>query len=155
MRSLLSCLVMLTSLSCASTGGSADEAHFSREVGRGTAQEVLEKTQIVLLQHQFEIDQVTDPPAIYLRTRWRDRYPFEDEIARGVDEAQVRATVRGQPRRAGGLTLYTVHITIEQRVRTPFMQDWITHTVTPRAEAYAARIAGDLERHLNVGVHRE
>lgn len=155
MRSTMILVVLLSTAACASTGPRADDsAHFARDVGRGTAGEVMSKVELVLLQNQFEIAEIESPPDIHVRTYWRDRAPFQDEMQRGITAAQIRAIVRARPRSSTGLELYSVDLTIEQRVRTALVQEWTHETVSNSARQYASRIADDLRRHLSVGVHR-
>lgn len=152
MKRVLLGLLVLTG--CATLGGRGADANFSREVGRATAPEVWEGAHRVLTMHQFEIEQETGPPQIYIGTRWRDRAPFSDEMERGIDEAQVRAQIRATARSDTGLELYTVNLKVEHRVRNAHTDEWILMTASPKAEAYSDRIASDLRRILSIGVHR-
>ena len=57
----------------------------------------------MLDREQYEIEQA-DSSANYqnFRTRWRPRYPYDDEIALGVVEIQTQLTLRARSRGGGG-----------------------------------------------------
>lgn len=136
--------------------GSAGVAHFARGVGLATANDLAEASSRVFDLHQFEIEREEEAPNIYKETRWRARTPFDDEQALGVTAAQVRAIMRARPRSTTSAlgSVYTVDLTVEQRVQTLTSDEWVSITVTPAARAYAERIAADLRRELDVGVRR-
>jgi hypothetical protein len=130
-------------------------AHFARGVGVASGPEAMEKANRVLSLHQFEVEREDGPPTIYIESRWRDRNPFNDEQGLGIEAAQVRAIVRARPRSGTGMgELYTVDLTVEQRIRPMGATEWTHGTITTEARQYAARIAEDLKRLLDVGVHR-
>lgn len=139
---------------CSARTGST--AHFARDLGLATAAEVVEKTHRVFTLHQFEIEQEETEPIIWVETRWKQRSPFPDEHALGISDAQVRAIMRARRRSATSTLgdIYTVDLTIEQRVRVLANDEWRHSTLTPGARAFAARITEDLKRELNVGVRR-
>jgi hypothetical protein len=148
-------LIMLAA-ACGGQRGTSSVAHFGRGLGLATAPETIEKTHRVLGLHQFDIEQDEGPPSIYIETRWKDRTPFADEQALGIDAAQIRAMVRARPRSTTSTLgeVYTVDMTIEQRVRLMGSMEWVHHTITAEARAHAAEIAEMLRRELDVGVRR-
>jgi hypothetical protein len=155
-RAVVAALAVLLLAGCGGRRGDASVAHFARGIGVATAAEAVTKSHQVLALHQFEIEREEQPPVLYIETRWRNRTPFQDEFALGIEAAQVRALVRGRSRSptSGMGELYTMDMTIEQRVRVQGTQDWAHVTVTDSARAFAARIVEDLRRELDVGVRR-
>jgi hypothetical protein len=155
-RAVMAILAVVLVAGCAGSRGSASVAHFARGIGVATGPEAVAKSHQVLSLHQFEIEREEELPSLYIETRWRNRTPFEDESALGVEAAQVRALVRGRSRSPTSSMgeLYTVDMTIEQRVRVRGTAEWAHVTATDSARAFAARIVEDLRRELDVGVRR-
>jgi hypothetical protein len=157
MKTWLMAVFALTVLSgCGSARNGSLTALFARGIGTATGPEAMDKTVQVLHLHQFELERHEGSPTIYIETRWRERTPFEDEQLLGISSAQIRAIMRGRPRSGTGMGgLYTIDLTIEQRVRTDRNSEvWTNMVMTDQGRAYAARIAEDLRRELNVGVRR-
>lgn len=151
---LLLC-VSMTAACATGAGSAADTARFERDVGTGSAADVMEKTQKVLRQHQFEVRERTEPPNIFIETHWRDRAPFEDEAALGIRAAQSRIVVRARARGNTPLgELYAVNVAIETRVLPAGSTEWSPNTATEQYRRWADGITADFRRELNVGVRR-
>lgn len=143
---------------CASAGQpgtEADAARFEREVGTGSGTDVMVKSAKVIRQYLFEVKEQTDPPNIYIETHWRDRTPFPDEQALGIQGAQTRLIVRARQRGTTPLgEVYAVNLAIENRVRIMGTDGWSEASATREYRDWANRIADDFRRELNVGVRR-
>jgi hypothetical protein len=142
---------------CASGGGlEANRARFERDVGVATWAEGYDRAVKIIRQHQFELERETDPPVLYLETRWRNRVPFDDEQALGIGDAQVRLIVRGNVRNTTSMQgdLYSVSMVVENRVQLRSSVDWSDGTATTQYREWAQRITDDLKRELDVGVRR-
>jgi hypothetical protein len=150
-----SAFVALAVLACASGGGlDANRARFERDVGVATYTQGHDLAIKVLRQNQFELERETDPPVLYLETRWRGRVPFEDEQALGIGAAQVRIIVRGNVRNTTSMQgdLYSVSMVVENRVQLRNSVDWSDGTATAQYRQWAQRVTDDLKRELDVGV---
>lgn len=143
---------------CASAGRAgteADAARFEREVGTGSGPDVMASATKVIRQFQFEVREQTNPPNIYIETHWRDRTPFRDEQALGIEGAQTRLVVRARQRGTTPLgEVYGVNLAIENRVRTMGSESWSQASATREYRDWANRIADQFRRELNVGVRR-
>jgi hypothetical protein len=157
MHRLMAVLLVAMSVGCASRPSNLGVINQTRNMGNATAAETYEKTSLVLTMHQFEIEHESGPPSMYFQTRWRDRAPFEDEIAIGINGARIRATVTARKRSQTSLMgeFYAVDLVIEQRVRFINANIWVQDPPpTASAREYAEQIAADLRRELDIGVRR-
>jgi hypothetical protein len=59
--------------SAGSAGPGANASRFERQLGTGSANDILIKSDKILGKHQFEIQQRSQPPNIYIETKWRRR----------------------------------------------------------------------------------
>lgn len=137
-------------------GGSDDDGLLQRNVGMATQFDLTEKTMLVVRQNQFLIEREEYDGIFYVETRWRDRQPFADERALGLDAAQSRLIVRGQPRAATTPDgqFYSVTVIVENRVSARDGEGWRTNVSTRQFREYAQRITEDLRRELEIGVRR-
>jgi hypothetical protein len=147
-------LAVLLAAGCAARGG-ADNPRVDSNVGVATGPEAYDKSMKVIRQHQFVIERETIPPNLYIETRWRDRAPFPDEQALGIRAAQNRIIVRGTLRSTNNLgELFSVNMTIDNRVQLAGGVDWTEAAATPQYRQYALKITDDLKRELQVGVRK-
>src|SRR5262245_50463518 len=143
---------------CASAGNvgpDANASRFERQLGTGSANDINLKADKILGKYQFEIQQRSLPPNIYIETKWRRRRPFADEEALGVTVAETRAIVRGKTRgTTASLDVYTVNLTIENRVQREGADTWYSNVATPEYQRFANLITSDLKYELEIGVRR-
>lgn len=134
-------------------GSEANDARFERQVGTGSAQDLVSISTRVVRQHRFEIYKEEGAPRIYIETRWLDRHPFDDEQALGVTQAQTRLMLRGTSHGSTPLgALYRLDLTVENRVQLGAPDEWTESMATADYRKYADRITEDLKRELTVGV---
>ena len=106
-------------LSCAGAlqpGSEATTARFERSVGTGSAPDLMTISTRVVRQNNFEIYKEDGAPRIYIETRWKDRYPFDDEQMLGATKAQTRLILRGTAHGStplGPLSLYEGEHTVQ------------------------------------------
>jgi len=138
---------------CASAGAGANSTRFERDVGTGSATDVYNRSMKIIRQYFFELERETTESMIYLETRWRDRTPFADEQALGIERAQNRIIIRATPRSQMGMgEIYSVNLIVENRVQVRGSMDWTEATATADYRRYADQITEDLKRELNIGV---
>jgi hypothetical protein len=147
-------VVAVVATGCASGGGGSGEVRLDRNVGSATLNDLRERANRVVRIHQFEIEREDDEGMYYLETRWRDRTLFDDERALGIQSAQSRVVVRGNPRSptAQG-QFYSVNIIVENRVSLG-IGEWREQVLTDEFRGWANRIIEDLRRELDVGVRQ-
>lgn len=124
------------------------------EVGDGTGPEVLFQTIQVLQLYQYEIERQAESPNLTVQTHWRDRMPFDDEVEAGAQAVRTRILMLARERhqRAGGASVYTVRLTLENQAQTDISSDWQPFEPTPEFRDYAADIAERLRTELRTGV---
>lgn len=156
MARALMLVAVLALTACSARGSAANAARFERSAGIGTAPDIQMRVDKIFRLHQFEIEREAEPPTMYWETRWRNRAPFADEQALGVNVAQIRLIVRTAPRGSTSPAgqLYDVNLAIQTRVQTVAGSDWSEAIATPQYREYAQRIYDDLKRELEIGVRR-
>jgi hypothetical protein len=139
---------------CASGGGLADRAELSWDAGLATPRDAQEKPVRILRNHQYDMEREEPPPNIYILTRWKQRLPFDDEAASGVEMAQTRFIIEARPRQRNpdGQDLYTVRVRVENQVRTGPSADWTVSPPSDEFRTYANGIAGDIRADLEAGI---
>lgn len=150
----LSALVVL-GVGCAA-GGSGSNRGLSWDLGIATPRDAMDKSVQVLRNYQYDVERDSGPPNIYIITRWRERTPFDDEQAAGIEAVQTRFIVEARPRTRNpeGQDMYTVRIRAENMVRMSRESgDWSTEgPVSSEFRAYAGRIADDIRSSLATGI---
>jgi hypothetical protein len=109
----------------------------------------------ILDQYTYEIERVDETTYVVVETRWSGRYPLQDEIDAGVEEALTKITVRGRPRgRAspGTVNLQVATLTAENRVRFQGSLDWVRGYMSPMFKEYVDEIVRGLTSELDQGV---
>jgi len=145
-------------LACAGAlrpGAEATMARFERSVGTGSATDLIAVSTRVVRQNNFEIYKEDGAPRIYIETRWKDRYPFDDEQALGATRAQTRLILRGT---AHGTTplgpLFKLDVSIENRLQLAVPDRWTENHATPEYRKYADRVTEDLRRELEIALRK-
>lgn len=146
--------VLLPLSGCALRSGmSGDGGRYQTEIGTSSLRDIDEKSVRLLLQNQFHIERREVGPVLLIETDWRERRPFDDEIAVGVERAQTRITLTGRPRGQTGLgTLYNLRMLVENRVLPVGSDEWSHAASTPEYQQWAEDLATELRRELVVGV---
>jgi hypothetical protein len=135
------------SLLTACASGGARVGSLSWNVGEATAADAQDETIQVLRKYQYEIERQEGPPSIYIITRWKNRSPFNDEMAAGVQEARTRFIVEA---RRGSQLLYTVRLRSENEVRVG--DTFERAEPTPEFRAYASELSEELKAVLLMGI---
>ena len=156
MRSAVTAAMIIASLAVSACGTAqgpeANRTRFQRNVGQATPTTTRELTLRILTQYGFVIEQEQPIPNIVIQTRWRERVPFDDESALGIQHAQNRMFITARPRSATtNAQIYSVDVVIENRVQLMGSQAWTDASATPQYEKWANRIIEDFTRELNVG----
>ncbi len=144
------------SFACAggTTGGAAPEL-YRHDLPNATANDLVRMTLKILDQYTYEIERVDETTYVVVETRWSGRYPLQDEIDAGVEEALTKITVRGRPRgRAspGTVNLQVATLTAENRVRFQGSLDWVRGYMSPMFKEYVDEIVRGLTSELDQGV---
>jgi hypothetical protein len=136
-------------------GAEANNARFERQVGTGSAEDLITISGRVIRLHRYEIVKQEGAPRVYIETQWLDRHPFDDEQMLGVTRAQTRLLLRGTAHGSTPLgPLYRLDLTVETRVQLAEPGQWTETMATDDYRKYADRITEDLKRELTVGVRR-
>jgi hypothetical protein len=150
-------LALALANACASSGtGEANRASFQRTVGTASAADATEKALKVLSLFQFEIRRQDQVPSIVIETEWRQRSPFPDELAAGIEAAENRVFVTGRRRAETELgPIFNVSMAIENRVRrNAGGTEWVETSATPMYRQFADSIFKLYQRELTIGVRR-
>lgn len=150
-------VLLLVLLSAACATGRAANPVYRRDIGTATGPDAFTLAEQVIHRHGYEIEQADTVPDIRILTKWKPRRPVDDELALGVTTAESRilvmGRVRGQTTDLGGL--YTVSMTIENRVQVAGSTEWTESLNTELFRDYADRIANDYRQLImNIGVRR-
>ncbi|CAN5689811.1 hypothetical protein BH23GEM10_BH23GEM10_02150 [soil metagenome] len=145
--------LLLQLAGCSTFGGMTNRSALQRSVGLASLHDVMEKSDKVMLRHQFQIVRRDINKHVYIETHWRDRVPFADEASGGVVTAQTRVIITARPRTSTALgQIYTVGMRIENRVMHAFDSAWSLTAPTSDYRAWATGIATELRSELDVGV---
>lgn len=146
--------VILMGAACAARGGPTT---YRVTAGSGTPHDIVRYASRILSRYQFEIERAdTSAMQLIIETRWRSRYPLQDEIDAGVEQARTRLTLEARSRRRGvggpGSDIRQVTITVENMVRLADTVEWVRGFMTPMFRAYIDQLADELETDLHSGV---
>ena len=159
-RFVLAVLTLLA-IGCASAGGGGGGGDggsplFRREIGTASKIDAYTLGMRVIQRFQYNVISEDTIMEIRLETDWRPRPPFDDEVALGVTAAESRLILDARPRGHSELgDIYTIYLTVENRLRVGNMPDWSESINTPMFQEYAEGIVEDYKRELrNIGVRR-
>jgi hypothetical protein len=148
----------ILSAACASGGARSGGTVYQREIGTVTKPDFDRLSTLMLARWRYEVFQTDTVPFIRVETHWRVRPPFADEQALGVNAAESRVilTARVRGGEAGlGVSLYSLRMAVENRVRLTGTVDWNEKTNTPMFEEYANGLTEQFKTELvNIGVRR-
>ncbi|NIM49636.1 MAG: hypothetical protein GTN62_05380 [Gemmatimonadales bacterium] len=143
---------MLVAAGCAAAsggGGGSGEAVYRRNLGRATPLDVARYTRVILQRFHYQIERADSTEYYtFFETRWRGRYPFQDELDSGVVEVTSRLTIRARAIR-GTLSLAPVEFTAENMVRMRESGEWRRGLMTPMAREYFRDIADALKQEFD------
>jgi hypothetical protein len=116
-----------------------------------------QKTQQYLEREQFRVlrfESTTD--ATFFETDWKARYPFDDEIELGVEEARTRIIITATPRSraAMGSDMNTVRMEAENQVRYKNALDWHYVEMSKMLKDYLQDFADRLSTEFRAGIRR-
>ncbi|MCI0693394.1 hypothetical protein L0337_15490 [candidate division KSB1 bacterium] len=105
---------------------------------------------ILSSRFQYEIARTEETSQeLYLETSWKNRYPFEDEIASGVVQARSRIILRARPSYIGpadpAAQLYNLDFHAENEVLLESKDEWLRLPMSKMLRQYFDRIVGDLK----------
>ena len=150
-------IVVLAAFGCAaSSGGSSGATTYRKDLGNATVNDFARYTRRMLDREHFEIEQA-DSSANYqnFKTRWRQRYPYDDEIALGVVEIQTQLTLRARSRGVGGggtADLRSTELIVQNMARLSSSDQWILTVYTATFQDYIDVIARDLKTEFSTGI---
>jgi hypothetical protein len=150
-------IVVVAALGCgASSGGSSSATTYRQDLGNATVYDFAHHTRLMMDREQYEIEQ-QDSSANYqnFKTRWRQRYPYDDEIAMGVVEIQTQLTLRARARGAGGggsADLRSTELIAQNMARVSSSDQWILTVYSPTFKQYIDEIARDLKTEFSTGI---
>ncbi len=143
---------------CASSR-SEDEvaARYTANLGTATLYDFSLKTRQILDRYQFQVvryESTTD--LTHFETGWKPRFPFSDEIERGIEEARTRIFIQASPRgrSAGASDLSVVRMEAENQVRLRGSQEWHHAPMSKMLREYLREFSDDLATELRTGLRR-
>ena len=144
-------------LTCAgSITPGANLIEYTANVGTGSAYDVKDKVQRLLIRYQYEVvrtEQTVDQ--IYFETEWKNRTPFDDEGELDMVEGRTRFIINATHRvrsSTAGADRYVVHVKGENMVRYSYSQEWARVPMTKMLRAYFVKFAEDLRLELRTGI---
>ena len=163
-KSLLITIIVVagltTLLGCASssnTEAGANVKAYTTNLGTATLYDINQKTSLILDRYQFQIirfESSTD--MTYYETEWKSRYPFEDEIDQGVQQARTRIIIQATPRARGalGADLSTVRLQVENQVRYRDGVEWHYAAVAGMLKSYIKELIDNLTTEFRTGIRK-
>ncbi len=160
MRCFISRLILpaavLAVFGCAASGGGSNLQSYRDQLGGATPGDLARKTRPIFERFQFEVER-EDSSTTYqaYETRWKNRTPFEDELARGATSARTRLFVRGRARGGGSrgaADVRMVEFTAENMVMLGQATEWTVGFITPNFTEYAKEIGDELRTELQAGI---
>ncbi|MCH8486690.1 MAG: hypothetical protein LAT75_07475 [Candidatus Cyclonatronum sp.] len=88
----------------------------------------------------------------YFETEWRERAPFDDEIALGATQAQNMIVVSSRAPTGQVTSAHRAQIEIYNQLFIEEQGGWVRHISTAQAEEYFRDIARNLSQELESGV---
>jgi hypothetical protein len=153
MRTVTIIAGLLALTGCAGRGAVQDGSHIEHTIGSTSFHELTETGTRILMANAFQIDRFEREPRVLIETHWRDRRPFDDEIAVGIEHAQTRLVITGSRRSATPLgPLYSVRMAVHNRVQVAGADDWRYVAATPQYRNWVEQISGTLRRELTMGI---
>ena len=147
-------LLLPVFISCAGSAfkekaSSADYTAKRIELTKG--EDFFNAAQLILAsKFQYEIERTEQAtPELYLETSWKNRYPFEDEIARGIVKARSRIILRARPHYIGPTDaadlLFNLDFHAENEVLFEGKDEWERVPMSKMLMQYFGRIVDDLK----------
>lgn len=150
-------------LALTACGGSlAGRGSLERTIGRATYHDILTEVPAMLRRYEYAIYTTRETAStVYIETDWRNRAPFDDEVAAGADFARTRFVVRA---RRAAAAFYSLAIAAENQLHMGAPPDsvavseevgvdgWTTRPATPMFEAYAGEIMTEIELKVDAGL---
>ena len=143
-------------VACATSGSGGSATTLREQLGSATPGDLSRKTRLVFERFQFEIER-QDSSTTYqvYESRWKGRYPLQDEVDSGVTEAMTRLIVRARARGGGGIgstDVRVVEFVAENMVRVGEEPDWRRDLFTPLFREYVGGIAEALRTEFLQGI---
>ena len=151
--------ISILALSCSSSGASKSgsrDTTYEKTLGTTTAVEFKRNVPLIFSRYQFETYRAEESvDQIYFESRWKERYPFQDELTAGAVKAQTRIIVTSRPRyrdKSGYGKVQKVFFTAENQVVLQGTEGWQEFPITDMCLDYIKKIAGDLELEMKSGI---
>lgn len=155
---ILVCL-LVTGWGCSSSRGNSSASNtYTANVGTATAYDFKDKTQRLFTRYQFQVYRFQETAdLIFIETEWKLRYPFEDELAHGIEEAKTRIVAEARPRSrmsSGGSELNRVSFYAENLVRFKQSHEWQPVALSDMLKSYLKEFADDLTTEFRTGIRK-
>lgn len=156
MRSLVSDAVLAVfiaaGIGCAAGSGSGfgGPDMYRETLGQASPHDFSRHTRRILERYHYQIERVDSTASLQVfRTRWRNRYPFDDELVFGAVDARTRLIIQARSRGgagAGGASdLRVVNFTAENQVLIGDTNVWRHDILTDLFRDYVKEISGALK----------
>lgn len=144
---------------CAGSASSGDGSAraFRANLGTATLYDFNQKTRAILNKYRFIVvrhESTTD--LTFYETEWKSRYPFQDELDEGIEQARTRITIQATPRTraAIGGDLNTVRFEAENQVFLRGTVDWRYVEMSDMLKAFLREVSDDLATEFRAGIRR-
>jgi hypothetical protein len=152
LRATMFMIGMAITSACAggSGGGSGGAETYRESLGQATPYDFSRFTHQILDRYQYEVERSDSSASVHvIRTRWRHRYPFDDEIFFGGVDAMTRfviqARTRGGAGTSGASSLRAVEFIAENQVLMGETNEWRPNLMTDMFRDYVKQITLDLK----------
>lgn len=144
-------------VACAASGGAggAQPATYKTSLGTTPIATFARQVPRILNLHQYQIERQDSSTALMtIYTRWKERFPLQDEAESGVTEARTRFTVtaRARSRTGGTADVRVVELMAENMVLRGDTLAWHSGVMTPMFREYVDRLAEELKTELLTGL---
>jgi hypothetical protein len=146
-------------ISCSASGSSKSKKRgttFEKTLGTSTAVEIKRNVPFIFNRYQFEVYRAEESvDQIYFESHWKERYPFEDELAAGAVKAKTRIFVTTRPRyrdKSGYGKVQKVYFTAENQVMMQGSNVWQEFPLTDMFIDYVKKFAADLDLEMRSGI---
>ena len=148
-------IAVLLASGCAaatSNGDGAISSTFRRTLARATPFDVSKYSRQILERYLYQLERSEETEFyVMFETRWKGRYPFEDEIAAGIQEARSRVTIRARATRGAGDGTGPVEFVAENLVLLEDGGGWVPR-VSPMVEDHFKEVADALRSELQTRI---
>jgi hypothetical protein len=153
--SLAAMVLVAFGCAAASSGAGSGPTNYRKDLGTVTPHDFSRHTRRILERYHYEMEQEDSSTAYQqFKTRWYQRYPYEDEIQMGVVEIQTQLTLRARSRGGGVGTsdLRSAELIAQNMARVTGSTQWVYTAMSPTFKEHIDEIARELKMEFSTGI---